>query len=480
MESVVSLLSHQKPLQPSSRESHYFPGNLIRTRKPPAEFIELNKEFSSPVGRESIPPRGVESPRMDNSRYNRCPPPMAGDVDVLGDADKGHVNDREEESSYANTFISTSSPWKMKQLGINRSGWNRVEYVSNTTGGEGASGDSSGGEQSKGSGRREKSGSESSNSSSRRSGSARSSGERGGNIRNGSSGSGDDGDRDDEKKHGDYSNRGSHDGGESGGSKGPPTKKTPKQQEEEDESTDSADEGGGDDDDTPTGMSMAFHSPPAQTTHRSGGEGVLDPNNARGQPGQFPGGGFIVGRGSIADISNGRGLQRGLNSGVSISNHFEGKAGGLNSSSPLCLPLSMSVPSPPQLQSAVSNRSGTVAVETMATMESGAVEPSGNAVSMIVGYGVPAASAPPPQGSDNKSLPGSELGTPTQDSPSPLAEEMPIAMPMTVTPMTATAMTAMTMTATPMTATPMTATPMTATPLMSPGLSLLPQVIIML
>lgn len=465
-----SLPSHQKPLQPLCCESHYLPGNPNLNRKPwnpllpPAEFTELYKELSSSVIRRMSIPSEQEHLGMNGSHYSRYLTPADNNMDVLDSRVESLVDVREDNCTSVNRNHSNSLSWQTGRSNGSNGGRQYV-FDSTATGVEGGEKNLDG-EQTKGGGnKKEKGESEATNSSSQQSGgsggSGGSSGDsrsggRAGNRNSGSSDSGgDDGDEDDKKKRGGFGRREDRGGAGSGSSKEPPTtKKSSKQQEEDDEATDSADEGGGEED-TPNSMVMDCHSPPlppSTSNRRSGSEGVSDSNNAR--PATQFSGNFIVG--GISDGGGGTNSGRGShiatsssNTSISATNQFEGESGHEDSPPPLHPPHTLRGATPPHHHGGVSGgRSGTIAVESLAPMEINMVEPSSSTVSMIVGYGVPAASAPP-QGSDSKSLPGSELGTPTLDSPPSLTEEKTVIS---------------------------LANPMTTTPLLSPALSLLPQV----
>ena len=269
--------------------------------------------------------------------------------------------------------------------------------------GGGSGGNSS---QGSGSGKKQKSGSESSNSS-RQSHSGSRSGQKAGNGRShsgSSDSSGDDGDDDKRRRP--------HHGGGGGSSKEPRQKLL----DEDDEATDSADEGV--DDATPNSMIMDFSSPPQSNKSESGTDPSTDPGT---RTSQYP-------VNSPSYSHPGVTTERPTSLAPNI-NHFEGTT----------------VSSDPLTSQDNEGLSGMVSIESMAPAESNTVETS-NAINMIVGYGVPV-SAPPQQASD-KSLPESEIGTLTLDSPPPLGEEKP-------TPM---------------------ATPVPITPVLSPALTLLPQV----
>lgn len=227
---------------------------------------------------------------------------------------------------------------------------------------------------------------------------------------------------------------------------GKETSSKTKLQEEDDEATDSADEGEGEED-TPNSMIMDFNPPSIpQSNHSSASEGG-GPSGGRA-PGSFTMGTTGSRNNSSSSITNNGGVA-GAGSRVSHrttvvgqissngSNHYEENGGVENS------------PSAPSRDKsspgAGGSRSGTVAVESMSsTVELSVVEPSSSAVSMIVGYGVPAASQ---HNAENKSLPG----TPTlDDSPLPVEEEKVLGTPL--------------------------ATPMATTPVLSPAISLLQQV----
>lgn len=451
MESGDTLPSHQKLLQPLCREFHYLPGNRGLNRKlwkgllPPAEFTELYKEFSNSVRRMNSGEQ--EYCRLNGSHYDQqC---VDGDRDKF----KSFVCAREDDS----TDMMRSHPSLQTGLGSSDGGLYAVDAIATAS-------ENSEGDQNEGSGKKEKSGSESSNSSSQRSGGSgsgavggssggpRSEG-RAGNGHSRSSDSGGDEDDDDEKRRG-FNHRGDRGGGGSGGSKEPQLKSS-KQQEEDDEATDSADEGGGEED-TPNSMVMDFHSPLAPQSNRSSGsEGAPPPSTTKVSALQFSGANFVVGGSnnngggdSSNSTNNARASHRATPSSIasiSTASHFEGKHDTEESSTPLVPPPPPPLrgSTPPHPHSSGTSRSGTIAIESMALMDTNTVEPS-STVSMIVGYGVPAASAP----TENKSLPGSELGTPTLDSPMLLTEKT--AMPL--------------------------ATPVATTPILSPPMSLLPQV----
>lgn len=284
----------------------------------------------------------------------------------------------------------------------------------------------SGGGQNSGSGGK-KSGSESSNSSSQQSGSGSRSG---GRKHVGScSGSGSSGEEE-EEDNGDKRRR-PHQGSGVG------KDQKPKLVEEDDEATDSADEGV-DDDATPNSMIMDFSPPQSNqsengTEHAPGEGGMASKFTSAMDTGGGGGSGY-------SSQSAGETQNRPTSLAANI-NHFEGGKDLL------------STPATP-LDTTPQGDSGTVSIESVVPELSNSVEPASSAINMIVGYGVPAASAPPqPASSSDKSLPGSELGTPTLDSPPPI-----IAEEKTVTPQ----------------ATP--ATPVPVMPVLSPALSLLPQV----
>ena len=212
----------------------------------------------------------------------------------------------------------------------------------------------------------------------------------------------------------------------------------PKLMDEDDEATDSADEGV--EDATPNSMIMDF-SPPQSNQSDTGTDGAPGDSNSMSKfPSQMDvdsGGGGGGGDYTSSSLqSAGEPKNRPTSLAPNI-NHFEG---GKDTLSTPVTPLDN-----PQ------GDSGTVSIESVVPKElSNTSEPASNAINMIVGYGVPAASASPqPVGSSDKSLPGSELGTPTLDSPPPIVDEK------MVTPQ---------------------ATPVPITPVLSPALSLLPQV----
>ena len=138
-------------------------------------------------------------------------------------------------------------------------------------------------------------------------------------------------------------------------------------------------------------MVMDFHSPLALPNRIRGSEGTSDPN-------KFSGSNFIVGGGSSGGdgvgTSSGRGSHRGTsssNTGISTANQFESNVE--DSSLPLNPPLPLRGATPPHQHSRGLSRSGTIAVESLVPMEINTAEPSSSTISMIVGYGVPAASA---------------------------------------------------------------------------------------
>lgn len=288
----------------------------------------------------------------------------------------------------------------------------------------------SGGGQNSGSGSGKKSGSESSNSSSQQSGS----GSRSGGRKHGGScsGSGSSGEEEDEG-NGDK-RRHPHQGGGSKDLK-------PKLIEEDDEATDSADEGV--EDATPNSMIMDFSPPQSNQSengadHASGETSEVSKFTTAMDKEIAGGGGGGVG---YSSQPGGETLNRptSLAPNISINNYEGGKELLSTPATPLDIP---------------QGDSGTVSIESVAPKElSHSVEPPNNAINMIVGYGVPAASAPPQttSSSSDKSLPGSELGTPTLDSPPPVIAEEKMVQ-----------------------ATP--ATPVPVTPVLSPAISLLPQV----
>ena len=241
-------------------------------------------------------------------------------------------------------------------------------------------------------GKQQKSGSESSNSSSQQSGSgSRSGGGRkaGGSCsRSGSSDSSGD-DEDDEEKR-----RRPHHGV---GGAGKDSK--PKLVDEDDEATDSADEGV-EGDATPNSMIMDF-SPPQSNQSGSG-------TDHTSKESQFPGS-----------------YTQRPTSLTPTPNHYEGKC----DEDPVSTPLDNQ------------GATGTIAIETMAPMESSGSVESSHTINMIVGYGVPASA---PHQALDKTPPGSELGTPTLDSPPPpLGEEksIPLATPVPITPILSPALT---------------------------------------
>ena len=291
------------------------------------------------------------------------------------------------------------------------------------------SGGGSGGQNS-GSGGGKKSGSESSNSSSaqQQSGSgSRSGGRRHGGSCSGSGSSGEDEDEDNGDKR-----RRPHQGGAGKDAK-------PKLVEDDDEATDSADEGV--DDATPHSMVMDF-SPPQSNQSENGTDHA--PGDASTAAAAASATTFATAMDTSAGYSSqsvGESAQNRPTSLATSINHFENGGGGKDALSAPATPLDT-----PQ------GDSGTISIESVVPKESSnSVEPTGNAINMIVGYGVPAASAPPQPvaSSSDKSLPGSEIGTPTMDSPPPIIDEK--------------------------TATPQ-PTPVPVTPVLSPALSLLPQV----
>jgi len=250
-----------------------------------------------------------------------------------------------------------------------------------------------------------------------------------------------------------------HRGGSSNGNKETSTKS--KMQDEDDEATDSADEGE-EEEDTPNSMIMDFNPPSVpHSNHSSTSDGVpptfsAGPSggNARGPTSQFSSGGSFRSNSSsstsglgVGGTGNGRssGNRTGTTPSSQSSNHYE--ENGTMEDTPSLLSVPLREKSPPTGSNS-SSRSGTIAVESMAPVETSTVEQASGSVSMIVGYGVPAASVPP---QENKSLPDSEAGTPTlDDSPSPAEEEKVPGTPL--------------------------ATPMATTPVLSPAITLLPQV----
>lgn len=289
------------------------------------------------------------------------------------------------------------------------------------SGGGSGGGQGSGG----GGGKKHKSGSESS-SSSQQSGSGSRSGSgrrKRGSCSGSSNSSGDEEDDEDEKR------RQPHGGGE--GSKD----LKPKLVDEDDEATDSADEGL---DDTTPNMIMDF----SPHSNQSGNGG---PDSASSKPSHYPSG--IYSAHSPPSSSQGAAAAAGPSHHRPTSlapdlNHFEGKGSthhpsGGGSGEIINMPMGNQA------------ASGTVAIESMVSKESSSSVESSGAVNMIVGYGVPVSAPPPTQGAVDKSPPGSDLGTPTLDSPSPLGAEEKM------TPLT---------------------TPVPMTPVLSPALTLLPQV----
>lgn len=260
------------------------------------------------------------------------------------------------------------------------------------------SGGGSGGSQSS-DGKQQKSGSESSNSSSQQSGSGSRSGGGGGGggkagggscSRSGSSDSSGD-DEDDEDKR-----RRPHRGV---GGAGKDSKL--KLVDEDDEATDSADEGV-EGDATPNSMIVDF-SPPQSNQSGSG-------TDHASKESQFPPASYTQRPTSLTPTPN----------------HYEGK----------CDEDAVSTPLDNQ------GATGTIAIETMAPMESSGCVESSHTINMIVGYGVPASA--PHQALDDKTPPGSELGTPTLDSPPPpLGEDKstPLATPAPITPILSPALT---------------------------------------
>ena len=401
-----------------------------------------------------------EYSRLNGSCYNPYGP-ASESTKALADQEKLTSAAEKDSCSDTSRTCSSSPPWVPS--GAELYGKDAIAV------GSGIGDNSSSGGEGSGGGKKEKSSSESGNSSSgvaSRSGNVGGGGGslggvhsdgRAGNGRSGSYESEDDRDGDGDEKKRTFGHRGDRDGGGGGGragvssngSKEPTTKS--KLQEEDDEATDSADEGEGEED-TPNSMIMDFNPPSIpQSNHSSASEGgsILGPS--RGAPSsQFTSGGFTMGsRSNSSSSSNGGGggtvsSRSGLRGPVNASgaNHYE-ESGRLETSSPL-LSTPLRVKSPPE-----AGRSGTIAVESMAAVETTTVEQSNSAISMIVGYGMPAASVPQ-QSTENKSLPGSELGTPTLDSPSPLGEEKIPGMPLAI--------------------------PMATTPILSPAISLLPQV----
>lgn len=273
---------------------------------------------------------------------------------------------------------------------------------SNSRGGLSDSGGSGGGQSSDG--KQQKSGSESSNSSSRqsssgsRSGGGRKAGGAGSCSRSGSSDSSGDDDDDEDKRR-----QRRHGVGGAG------KESKPKLVDDDDEATDSADEGV-EDDATPNSMIMDF-SPPQSNQSGSGTDHASK---------EFPGTFSQLG---IAGSSHRP------TSLTPTANHYEGKSAAEDDA----------ISTPLDNQGAT----GTIAIETMAPVESssGSVE-SSNAINMIVGYGVPASA--PHQAALDKTPPGSELGTPTLDSPPPplgLDKTMPLAIHVPMTPILSPALT---------------------------------------
>lgn len=213
-------------------------------------------------------------------------------------------------------------------------------------------------------------------------------------------------------------------------------KDKPKLLDEDDEATDSADEGM--DDTTPNSMVVDFPSP--QSNQSEGEAGSSSATAAAGKSPHYPlgiGGTFPSHSPSPSGVQGPGSTHR----PTSLTpDQFETKT------TTLCSGTSGSAEVVDMTQGKAA--SGTISVETMGPKESSSSAEPSSAVNMIVGYGVPA-SVVPPRPLD-KSPPESDLGTPTQDSPSPLgaSEEK-------MTPL---------------------ATPVPVTPVLSPALTLLPQV----
>lgn len=265
---------------------------------------------------------------------------------------------------------------------------------------KGASDSGGGGGQGSGSGgsgkQQQKGGSESSNSSQSGSGSRTGRRKTGGSCSGSSDSSGEEEDDDKER-------RPHHKGGGAG------KEAKPKFVDEDDEATDSADEGVGDDA-TPNSMIMDF-SPPQSNQSESG----TDHTSTTKGPHFLP---------STGTYSQQTQLSNRPTTLTPTPNHSEADTDVIGT--------------PLDNQGAT----GTISIESMAPSESSMTVESSNAINMIVGYGVPAST--PTQAPVDKSPLGSDLGTPTLDSPPLLgAKTTPLATPV---------------------------------PMLSPGLALLPQV----
>ncbi len=271
------------------------------------------------------------------------------------------------------------------------------------------------GQGSSGGGKKQKSESESSNSSSQQSGSGSRSSQKAGKSRSNSGSSDSSGDNGDDDKRRRPHRRG-------GGSSSKDSK--PKLMDEDDEATDSADEGveeeeeEEEEEDTPNNMIVDFNSSPRSTQSGSGNDHTPSETRTSIFPSTYP-------------------RHEGSEELESSSDHPPGIA-----------PLGGGDPG----GVGVGGSSGTITVESMRP-SANALELS-NTINMIVGYGVPASIVPQGIGKSSlqvmdKSPPGSGLGTPTLDSPFPLAgEEKSISL----------------------------AAPVIMTPVLSPALNLLPQV----
>ena len=262
---------------------------------------------------------------------------------------------------------------------------------------KGASDSGCGATGSGGSGKQQqKGGSESSNSSQSGSGSRTGGRKTGGSCSGSSDSSGEEDDDDKERRP--------H---RKGGGAGKEAK--PKFVDEDDEATDSADEGVGGDA-TPNSMIMDF-SPPQSNQSESGTDRTSTTKGSH----------FLPSTGTYSQQTQ---LNNRPTTLTPTPNHSE------TDTDVISTPLDNQ------------GATGTISIESMAPSESCNTVESSSTINMIVGYGVPAST--PTQAPVDKSPHGSDLGTPTLDSP-------PLLGPKT-TPL---------------------ATPV---PMLSPGLSLLPQV----
>ena len=283
------------------------------------------------------------------------------------------------------------------------------------------SGGGSGGGQGGGGGKKQKSGSESSNSSQQSGGGGgggggtRSSGGRraaGGSCSGSSESSGDDEEDEDERRR-----RPPH-GREEGNKEG-----KPKLVDEDDEATDSADEGM--DDATPNSMVMDFS--PSNQSENDGPDTTTKSSH-------FPSGmgNYAHSPPSSAEAEDGSHRPTSL-----TPNHFQTKT------TTLCSGIAGGEVVETLISSSQGS-SGTVAIETMGPKESSSSVECSSAINMIVGYGVPVST--PSQAAQPLDKAESDLGTPTQDSPSPptLGDEekmTPLPTPVPVTPVLSPALT---------------------------------------